>query len=430
MSMTSQNQTPVKLTSLIAPSFHELHWDILEHKHTHYKLAGGRGSTKSSFISLEIILGMMQDPEANAIATRKVGRFLEESVFEQLRWAIEVLGVSDKWKVRFSPLGLSYLPFGNKIIFRGADDPQKIKSVKLKKGYFKYIWFEERSEFDGPEEERTILQSLMRGGTDYYVFYSWNPPKSINSWVNQDILLERPDTIVSHTDYRSVPRDWLGEQFFIEAEHLRDTKPKAYEHEYLGVATGTGGAVFENVTVRTITDEELSRFDRIKNGLDFGYGADPLAYIKMHYNKTRKRLFLFGEIYAVKLGNTKAAREIRKLNPLNHYITADSEEPRAIAALNELGLRVIGAKKGPGSVDYGMEFLSDELEEIVIDPKRCPNAAREFTSYELEQDKDGNFKGSYPDKNNHTIDAVRYGMEDAMTRRKAKIKNKARAGLR
>ena len=430
MSMTSQNQTPVKLTSLIAPSFHGLHWDILEHKHTHYKLAGGRGSTKSSFISLEIILGMMQDPEANAIAMRKVGRFLEESVFEQLRWAIEVLGVSDKWKVRFSPLGLSYLPFGNKIIFRGADDPQKIKSVKLKKGYFKYIWFEERSEFDGPEEERTILQSLMRGGTDYYVFYSWNPPKSINSWVNQDILLERPDTIVSHTDYRSVPRDWLGEQFFIEAEHLRDTKPKAYEHEYLGVATGTGGAVFENVTVRTITDEELSHFDRIKNGLDFGYGADPLAYIKMHYNKTRKRLFLFGEIYAVKLGNTKAAQEIRKLNPLNHYITADSEEPRAIAALNELGLRVIGAKKGPGSVDYGMEFLSDELEEIVIDPKRCPNAAREFTSYELEQDKDGNFKGSYPDKNNHTIDAVRYGMEDAMTRRKAKIKNKARAGLR
>ena len=372
MSMTSQNQTPVKLTSLIAPSFHGLHWDILEHKHTHYKLAGGRGSTKSSFISLEIILGMMQDPEANAIAMRKVGRFLEESVFEQLRWAIEVLGVSDKWKVRFSPLGLSYLPFGNKIIFRGADDPQKIKSVKIKNGYFKYIWFEERSEFDGPEEERTILQSLMRGGTDYYVFYSWNPPKSINSWVNQDVLLERPDTIVSHTDYRTVPRDWLGEQFFIEAEHLRDTKPKAYEHEYLGVATGTGGAVFENVTVRAITDEELSRFDRIKNGLDFGYGADPLAYIKMHYNKTRKRLFLFGEIYAVKLGNTKAAREIRKLNPLNHYITADSEEPRAIAALNELGLRVIGAKKGPGSVDYGMEFLSDELEEIIIDPKRCP----------------------------------------------------------
>lgn len=428
--MTYQDQTTqVKLSDLIAPSFYGLHWDITEHGHTHYKLAGGRGSTKSSFISIEIILGMMQDRRANAIAMRKVGRFLEESVFEQLRWAIDVLGVADKWKVRLSPLGLIYVPFGNRIIFRGADDPQKIKSVKLKNGYFKYIWFEERAEFDGAEEERSILQSLMRGGSDFFVFYSWNPPKSMNSWVNQDVLEPREDTAVSHTDYRTVPPEWLGEQFLIEAEHLKATKPKAYEHEYLGIATGTGGQVFENVTVRKVTDEELARFDRIKHGLDFGYGADPLAYIKMHYDKTRKRLFLFGEIYAVKLGNTKAAREIQKLNPLNSVITADSEEPRAIAALNELGLRVIGAKKGPGSVDYGIEFLSDELEEIVIDPVRCPNAAREFTGYELEQDKDGNFKGSYPDKNNHTIDAVRYGMESSMTRRTVKIKNKSQAGF-
>lgn len=425
--MTSQNK--VKLTDLIAPSFYSLHWDITENKHTHYKLSGGRGSTKSSFISIEIILGMMQDENANAIAMRKVGRFLEESVFEQLRWAIDVLGVSDKWKVRYSPLGLTYKPFGNKIIFRGADDPKKIKSVKLKNGYFKYIWFEERAEFDGAEEERTILQSLMRGGNTYIVLYSWNPPKSMNSWVNQDVLDERDDTLVSHTDYRTVPKEWLGEQFFIEAEHLKETKPKAYEHEYLGIATGTGGAVFDNVTIRTITDEEIARFDRVLHGLDFGYGADPLAYIKMHYDKTRKRLFLFGEIYQVKLGNTKAVREIRKLNPLNDYITADNEEPRAIAAFNELGLRVIAAKKGPGSVDFGMEFLSDELEEIIIDPKRCPNAKREFTSYELERDKNGNFKGSYPDKDNHTIDAVRYGMEHVMTRRRAKIKNKARVGL-
>ncbi len=427
--MISRSQRQVKLTDLIAPSFYGLHQDIKNHKYTHFKLPGGRGSTKSSFVSLEIIMGMMQDPQANAIVMRKVGRFLEESVFEQLRWAIDALGVSDKWKVRLSPLGLTYIPYGNRIIFRGADDPQKIKSVKLSNGYFKYIWFEERSEFDGPEEERTILQSLMRGGTDYFVFYSWNPPKSMNNWVNQDILLERDDTIVSHTDYRTVPREWLGEQFFLEAEHLQKTKPKAYEHEYLGVATGTGGAVFENVTVRRITDDEMARFDRIRHGLDFGYGADPLAYIKMHYDKTRKRLFLLGEIYQVRLGNTKAAREIKKLNPLNKVITADSEEPRAIAALNELGLRVVGAKKGPGSVDYGMEFLADELEEILIDPERCPNAAREFTGYELEQDKNGNFKGSYPDKDNHTIDAVRYGMEDCMTRRTAKIRNKAKAGF-
>lgn len=428
--MTSQSQTQVKLTDLIAPSFYDLHWDIKDHKHTHYKLYGGRGSTKSSFISGEIIKGMMEDPEANAIAMRKVGRFLEESVFEQLLWAIEKLGVSDLWKVRYSPLGLTYKPFGNRIIFRGADDPQKIKSVKLKKGYFKYIWFEERAEFDGPEEERTILQSLMRGGTDYVVFYSWNPPKSINNWCNQDVMDEREDTCCHHSDYRSVPREWLGEQFFLEAEHLQRTKPKAYEHEYLGIATGTGGQVFENITVRKIVDEEIARFDRIKQGLDFGYGADPLAYLKMHYDKTRKRLFLFGEIYAVKMGNTKLAKELKKFNPLNRMITADSEEPRAIAALQELGIRITGAKKGPGSVDFGMEFLADEIEEIIIDPEKCPNAKREFTGYELEQDKNGNFKGSYPDKDNHTIDAARYGLEDVMSSRKAKVKKKSRYGIR
>lgn len=428
--MTSQSQTQVKLTDLIASSFYDLHWDIKEHKHTHYKLYGGRGSTKSSFISGEIIKGMMEDPEANAIAMRKVGRFLEESVFEQLLWAIEKFGVSDQWKVRYSPLGLTYKPFGNRIIFRGADDPQKIKSVKLKKGYFKYIWFEERAEFDGPEEERTILQSLMRGGTDYVVFYSWNPPKSINNWCNQDVMDEREDTCCHHSDYRAVPPEWLGEQFFIEAEHLQRTKPKAYEHEYLGIATGTGGQVFENITVRKITDEEIARFDRIKQGLDFGYGADPLAYLKMHYDKTRKRLFLFGEIYAVKMGNTKLAKELKKFNPLNRMITADSEEPRAIAALQELGIRISGAKKGPGSVDFGMEFLADEIEEIIIDPDRCPNAKREFTGYELEQDKNGNFKGSYPDKDNHTIDAARYGLEDVMSSRKARVKKKSRYGIR
>lgn len=430
MSMTYQNQNQVKLSEIIAPSFYDLHWYISEHRYTHYKLPGGRGSTKSSFISGEIILGMMQDPKANAMAIRKVARFLEESVFEQLLWAIEILGVSDKWKIRYSPLGMTYIPYGNRIIFRGADDPQKIKSVKLANGYFKYIWFEERAEFDGAEEERTILQSLMRGGSEFFVFYTWNPPKSMNNWVNQDILLEREDTVVYPTDYRTVPHEWLGEQFFIEAEHLKKVKPKAYEHEYLGIATGTGGAVFDNVTIRKITDDEIARFDRIKHGLDFGYGADPLAYIKMHYSRKYKKLYLFGEIYKVRLGNTKAAQEIRKLNPLNQIITADSEEPRAIAALNEFGLRVVGAKKGPGSVDYGMEFLSDEIEEIIIDPERCPNAAREFTGYELEQDKNGNFKGSYPDKDNHTIDAVRYGMESDMTRRTAKIRSKKALGLR
>jgi len=420
----------IKLTDLIAPQFYDIHWDILEGKHTHYKLYGGRGSTKSSFISIEIIMGMMQDPDANAACFRKVGNTLQESVYEQLLWAIDALGVSHLWHPSLSPLRITYLPTGQRIVFRGCDDPNKSKSIKLRRGYFKYIWYEERAEFEGDEDERKINQSLMRGGDHYVVFYSWNPPKSLNSWVNQDVIEIRDDTLCNHSTYLTVPKEWLGEQFYIEANELKKRKPMAYRHEYLGEAIGTGGKVFDNVILREITAEEIAIFDKIKQGLDFGFAADPLAFVRTHYNKKQHKLYIFREIYQVNLKNREAVAKIKKINPENKLITADSEEPRSIATFNEMGLRLIGAKKGPGSVDFGMDFLSNELDEIIIDPVTCPNTAREFSTYELERDKNGNFKGGYPDKNNHTIDACRYALEDEMIQRKARIKSKKAAGLR
>lgn len=416
----------VSLKDLIAPQFYSIHWDILEGKHTHYKLYGGRGSTKSSFVSIEIIYGMMQDPNANAACFRKVKDTLAESVFEQLLWAIDTLEVSHLWKVTLSPLRLTYKPTGQRIVFRGCDDPNKSKSIKVRKGYFKYIWYEERAEFPGDEDERKINQSLMRGGDKYVVFYTWNPPKSLNSWINQDVLEEREDTLCNHSTYLTVPREWLGEQFFIEAEELRKRKILAYRHEYLGEAIGNGGKVFDNIIIRKITDEEIAMFDKIRQGLDFGFAADPLAYERMHLNKKQRRLYIFGEVYQTNLRSSKAVEYIKILNPENKIITADSEEPRSIDTFNELGLRVVGAKKGPGSVDHGIAYLSDDLDEIIIDPVRCPNAAREFNSYELEKDKNGNFKGGYPDKDNHSIDAVRYGLEGDITMKKAKIRKRAK----
>ena len=420
----------IRLTDLIAPQFYDIHWDIIEGKHTHYKLYGGRGSTKSSFISIEIIMGMMQDPNANAACFRRVGNTLQESVFEQLMWAIDALGVGHLWKPNLSPLRITYLPTGQRIVFRGCDDANKSKSIKLRHGYFKYIWYEERAEFEGEEEERKINQSLMRGGDKYVVFYSWNPPKSLNSWVNQDVLQVREDTLCSHSTYLTVPREWLGEQFFIEAEELKRRKKLAYRHEYLGEAIGTGGKVFDNVILREITPEEIAIFDKIKQGLDFGFAADPLAFLRTHYNKKQHRLYIFREIYQVNLKTRVAVSEIKKINPENRIITADSEEPRSIASMNEMGLRILPAKKGPGSVDHGMDFLANEIDEIIIDPVTCPNAAREFSTYELERDKNGNFKGGYPDKDNHTIDACRYALEDEMINRKARVKNKKATGLR
>lgn len=420
----------IRLSDIIAPQFYKIHCDIMEGRHTHYKLYGGRGSTKSSFVSTEIIFGMMQDPNANAVCFRKVGNTLAESVFEQLLWAIDQLGVSHLWKPTLSPLRLTYLPTGQRIVFRGCDDPNKSKSIKIRKGYFKYIWFEERAEFDSDDDERKILQSLMRGGDKYVVFYTWNPPKSLNSWVNQDVLLNEPDTLYDHSTYLTVPREWLGEEFYEEAEKLKRRNRLKYRHEYLGEAIGTGGKVFDNVIIREISDAEIAVFDKIKQGLDFGFAADPLAFERMHYNKKQRKLYIFAELYQVNLKTRKAVEEIRKLNPDNKIITADSEEPRSIASFNELGLRVYAAKKGPGSVEFGMAYLSDDIDEIIIDPVRCPNTAREFSSYELERDKNGNFKGSYPDKDNHSIDAVRYALEDEMLNKKAKIRNKAKRGLR
>ena len=420
----------IRLSDLIAPQFYDIHWDILEGKHTHYKLYGGRGSTKSSFVSLEIIYGMMQDPNANAACFRKVGNTLAESVFEQLLWAIDALEVGHLWKVTLSPLRLTYKPTGQRIVFRGCDDPNKSKSIKLRKGYFKYIWYEERAEFEGDEDERKINQSLMRGGDKYVVFYTWNPPKSLNSWVNQDVLQVRADTLCSHSTYLTVPRSWLGEQFFIEAEELKKRKRMAYRHEYLGEATGTGGKVFDNVILREITDEEIAIFDKkLKQGLDFGFAADPLAFERMHLNKKQRRLYIFAEIYQVNLKTRKAVEEIKKLNPDNKIIIADSEEPRSISSFNELGLRVYPAKKGPGSVDFGINYLANDLDYIVIDPVRCPNAAREFSSYELEKDKNGNFKGSYPDKDNHFLDCTRYAISDEIMNKKAKIREKKKLGI-
>ena len=405
--------TEVSLKSVIAPSFYGVHNDIKYNRHTHYWLKGGRGSTKSSFAGIEIILGMMKDPDANAVALRKVKETLKDSVFEQLIWAIEKLKVTEYWDIKHNPMELTYIPTGQKILFRGADKPRKIKSIKVSRGYVKFIWYEEVDEFNGMEEIRIINQSLMRGGEQFVVFYTYNPPNSVRNWVNEEVLHERPDRKVHHSTYLTVPREWLGEQFLIEAEHFKKVNEKAYRHEYLGEVTGTGGEIFTNVTARKITDDEIKTFDRIKRGLDFGYAVDPVHYSVSHYDKTRRRLYIFYEIHQAAMSNRKLAELIKQENTSNKTVVADCAEPKSIAELKSYGINIRGARKGPDSVEYGIKFLQD-LEEIIIDPERCPNTLREFLNYELEKDSNGNFKAEYPDKNNHSIDSVRYALEDEM----------------
>lgn len=407
----------VKLDTLIAPSFYSVHHDIKQGRHTHYWLKGGRGSTKSSFISVEIILGMMQDGKANALVLRKVAVNLKDSVYEQLLWAIEALGVGNLWADKLSPLQLVYKPTGQKILFRGADEPRKIKSTKFRKGYCKYIWYEEADEFAGMQEVRTINQSLMRGGSSFFVFYSYNPPKSQSNWVNQEALQPKANRLVHTSDYRTVPAAWLGEAFLQEAEDLKSINEKAYRHEYLGEIVGSGGAVFDNVTVKEITEAQIAGFDRIYNGLDWGFYPDPWAFNRMHYDAARRTLYIFGELTRYKTGNIQTADALRKYGIKDtDLITADSAEPKSVSDYKSYGLFCRGAIKGPGSVDYSMKWLQS-LVCIVIDPVRCPDTCKEFTTYEYERNKDGEVISGYPDKDNHHIDAVRYGTEPIWKRK-------------
>jgi phage terminase large subunit len=402
----------VKLSNLIAPNFYKLHKDIQERNHANYWLKGGRGSTKSSFISIEIILGIMMDRRANAVVLRKVASTLRESVYDQYLWAIDKLGVSTLWQGSVSPLTLTYIPTGQQIRFKGADKPEKIKSQKFRNGYTHYKHFEEVAEFKGFEEIRNINQSLNRGGNDITTFYSYNPPASVNSWVNQESASQsvRKDTLIDSSTYLTVPPEWLGREFIADAEQLKKDKPEAYKHEYLGEVTGTGAEVFTNVDLREITDNEIDNFDVKYRGLDFGFASDPLAYVEMAYDRKHRHLYFYGEIYRVAMSNRDAVKAIMQRNPDNNYIMCDSAEPRTIAEFRDYGLNLVPAKKGQGSRSQGFKWLQD-LTTITIDPGRCPNTAREFTSYELERDSHGNFKADYPDGNDHTIDASRYGME-------------------
>lgn len=397
---------------LIAPVFYPVHRDIARNRHTYYDLYGGRGGLKSSFISLEIVLGMMKDAQANAVIFRKYAVTLRESVYEQILWAIDALGVSHLWEVRVSPMQCIYRPTGQKIIFRGLDKAKKTKSIKASQGYFKYLWFEELDEFQGPEEIRIVQQSVLRGGEKFVVFKSFNPPISISNWANQYINESRDNTLRHKSSYLDAPPEWLGQQFLDDAEHLKGVNERAYRHEYLGEPVGTGGQVFEFLEIRTITDEEMRQFDRIYQGIDFGWMPDPMAFIRCSFRPNHEKVYLLDEYVGRKISNEELAKEIRRRRYDDYNIMCDSAEPQSIADLRRMDVWAYSVNKKPGSIEYGMKWL--QRRTIVIDPARTPCAYKEIIEYEYDRDKDGNLLSGYPDKNNHCIDALRYALYRAI----------------
>ena len=412
----------VRLSDLIAPAFYGVHADMKAFAHSEFWLSGGRGSGKSSFVSIEILLSMLRNPLVNAIVYRKVGATLRESVYGQMVWAIEKLGLERYFKCRLAPLELEYLPTGQRILFRGADDPGKSKSIKLARGWFGILWFEELAEFSGMDAIRTIKASVLRGGRAITI-YTYNPPKSRNNWVNAEAMSIRADRLTHESSYLEMPEEWLGETFLAEAEQLKRTNERAYRHMYLGEITGTGGQVFDNLALGTARESGGTAFC----GLDFGFAADPDAFIRAEWEPRTRRIRVLDEFYSVRTPVERLAEEVLK-RAGDAVVRCDSADPRIIRELRERGVNAIAVKKGAGSIESGVRWLQ-ELGAIEIDPGVCPNAAREFSGYEYRTDSNGNPIAELPDRDNHLIDALRYAVEPLSARRSAGTVSRAKIGF-
>lgn len=397
----------------------------MSHKHTHYVFPGGRGSTKSSFTSIMVILILIANPLCHAVCFRKIANTIQNSIFPQIVWAIYELGLEQWFKIpKTYSSPIVYLPTGQRIMFMGVDDPNKVKSIKLPFGYIGVTWFEELDSYAGENEIRTILQSTMRGGSLFWDFRTFNPPISKNNWANEyaeSCEIRRKDsTLVTRNTYLDVPADWLGEQFIAEAEELKEVNPRAYEHEYMGIATGTGGDVFPNVSEldmsqgvklqdaygNTIKTVPLYRtFDRIYHGIDWGFARDPFRFVKMHYDKKKQNLFIYREYSTLKTLNREIYDKIYNVLHLctnNDLVIADSAEPKSIADFRSYGAFIRPVSKYAESVRDGIKWLQGRA-NIFIDKVHCPETWEEFNTYEYETDRDGNFISAYPDKNNHCL---------------------------
>lgn len=407
------------ITQHIAPVYVPLHEDIQAKRHSIYNLPGGRGSGKSSVASLEIVDGIMKDQTASGICFRRVGATLRESVFAQIEWAIDTLDASDLWTLTTSPMRATYKPTGQAIIFRGLDEATKLKSIRAPgRTYFRYQWYEECCEIQNERTLRNVTQSVQRGGKVFTIFRTFNPPISLNNWMNRLVNVPDDRALTVRTDYTMMPPEWLGEAFIEEAEHLKAVNLDAYRHEYMGEPIGAGGEVFPNVTVRTITDEEIAGMGYFYDGVDFGFTIDPACYIRVSYNRKTEELYLLDEIYKRRLRNSELAELMRgkykawsMVMPFTDgamVAYCDSAEPKSIVDLRANGIDARETYKRPDAVRYRINWLQHR--KIIIDPARTPNAYREFTEYEYMTDKDGNITGELPDANNHTIDAVAYSL--------------------
>ena len=420
----------------VAEVYHSLHDDICEGKHEFYNLPGGRGSGKSSFVSLEVVYQIMADPSglSNALVVRKWASALRGSVFSQIQWAIDQLGATQHWSSTLNPPQFIY-ETGQVIRLTGLDDPQKLRSLKPSKGYFRILWLEEFCELSGEPELRNLQQSVLRGGDNFLSFRSFNPPLSQKNWANEYINLPDPKSVKLLTNYLQIPVKWLGQPFIEEAERLKEINRRAYDHEYMGIPVGSGSEVFETLEIRKIPDEEIKSLDKIYQGLDFGFSKDPACFLRVSYSQKTETVWIIDEIYGIKMSNTDLVNQIKSrgyhLSGSEGYVSlwmgvssesrqlivADSAEPKSIDDMNGQGLKVIPCHKFQGCVEYRVRWLQHR--KIVCDPERTPNTARELQNYSYKVDKrTGEVLSTLQEGDDHSCDALAYALDTVIYNKK------------
>ena len=390
-------------------------------KFWHYKgryrvCKGSRASKKSTTTALNIIKRMIEYPDANTLVVRKVFRTLKDSCFTQLKWAIHRLQVERDWEIKESPLAMTYRPTGQKIYFRGLDDPLKVTSITVEHGYLCWCWIEEAYEISN-EKDFDMLDESIRGAIPPETGLFKQITLTFNPWNEHHWLKKRffdtpdPEILALTTNY--LCNEWLDAADLRVFETMKKNNPRRYRVAGLGDWGIVDGLIFENWEERAFSLDEIRKVPGIKSvfGLDFGYTNDPAALFCGLIDRATKTLWVFDEMYKTGMSNENIANTIKRDGYAKERITGDCAEPKSIDRLRDLGIhRIRPSRKGKDSVNNGIDFLQDY--RIIIHPK-CVNFITEISNYTWDTDTKTGKRLNVPiDDFNHLMDAMRYAVED------------------
>lgn len=391
--------------------------DFIKSKKRYRMVKGGRGSKKSTTTAIQTIVDTMKYPGLNTLVVRRVFKDHHDSTYAQLNWAIARLGVRAYWKSKLSPLEIIYLPTGQKILFRGLDDPMSITSMTVDVGYLCRVWFEEIYQITN-ENDFDMVDMSVRGEMPDPLFKQITG--TFNPWNEKHWLKKKffdnpdEDTYAITTNYKC--NEFLDEHDKHLFEKMKKNNPRKYNVAGLGNWGISEGLVFDNWEVVDFNYQEIiQQRPHIKSafGLDFGYTVDPAGFICALFDLEKKEIFIYDEHYKTGMLNTHIADMIKYKGYAKEKIIADSSEPKSIEEIRRLGVsRIVGARKGKDSVNNGIQFLQQF--KIYIHPT-CTNSELEFSNYIWKVGRDGVAKNEPEDSFNHLIDPLRYSAEQFQT---------------